>query len=299
MLEHLDLDALDQIVAQHWASQMSAVRLSQSECALRLPFSDGLGDPIMLSVRQHDGEIHIDDAGAVAGAMYSLGEHTEDSPAFRLLQALANSYALQIDHLEGAIRCQMAPDTFIEALSDFAKVVLTVLTASPHLARPTRRARPTGPRLKKRIADGWRERHISKYVVESTPMTGYTVKQWPSDFHWRRSCEPTGSNVFVLAADLKVTEPLDRAQRVSAIALDTKDERQGDNLRVVIDTEGAEQSGHTAAEFIRHHGQELAYEVYDIGQAAERGRFFDQAADELLSEGAREWRSALLVQGGQ
>ena len=295
MLKHLDLDALDEIIAQHWASQVSAIRLGESECALRIPFSDGLGDPITLSVSQDDGGIHIDDAGTVAGALFSLGQHTADSPAFKLLQALAHSYALQIDQIEGVISCQMAPEEFLDALSDFAKVVLTLLTASPHLARTARRTRRTGPRLKKRIVDGWKEKHVSEFVVERTQVPGHTVKQWPADFHWRRSHELEGSNVFVLAADLKVNDPLDRAQRVSALALDTRGERQGDNLRVVIDTEGAEPEGRTAAEFIRHHGQELAYEVYDFGQADERGHFLDQTADELLSDGAREWRSTLLV----
>ena len=293
MNEHIKPDALDQIMAQNWAQQFGATRLTESEWVVRVPFADQFGDPITISVSKHDNEIRIDDAGAVAGMMFSLGEHMQDTPTFRLMQALADSYELWIDHDEGLLHCQMASEAFPETLSDFAKVVLTLLTASPYLARRSRPQYRMGPRLKKRITDGYKEKRIIDLVAQRPHIPGDIVEHWPADFRWSLPYEPEAANVFVLAADLKVRDPLERAQKVSAIALDTQNARDRDELRVVIDTDGAEPAGCTAAEFILYHRDTLNYEVFDFGKDVERHNFFDRAVDELLSDNAKEWRLTL------
>ena len=293
MIKNVDFDAFDQIVLHDWAQQIRATRLSASQWAVRIPFNDQFGDPISISISKCDNHILIDDAGVVAGRMFSADEHMEETSTFRLLQELTKSYQLEVDHDEGILRCEALPEFFIDTLSDFAKVVLTLLTASPFLTRRSHRTKRFGPRLTKRIIDGYKERQIIDFVVRRPRMPGHIVEQWPADFHWHLPFATEASNVFVLAADLKVKDPLERAQKVSAIALDTQNARHRDDLRIVIDTAEAAPAGYTAAEFILQHSEMLKYDVYDFGKDIERHRFFDRAADELLSESAREWRLAL------
>ena len=124
------------------------------------------------------------------------------------------------------------------------------------------------------------------------------MSRWPADFHWQLGSEDRPQNVFVLAADLNIQDPLSKAHKVSSIALDTVDARARDDLRIVIDTHEGEHEVSQAARLIRQYESSLKYTVFDFADNSQRSSFFDQAATELLSEKAQEWRMSFAESDG-
>ncbi len=102
-------------------------------CLLQIPFRDADGDPIRIAVYHSGDLIVLNDVGAIAGNLFTLGQHTQDTPAFKLLRNLEKAYGLKLDFDNGRITAAVTEDEMYDALMDFSKVVLTMLTAIPHL----------------------------------------------------------------------------------------------------------------------------------------------------------------------
>ena len=100
---------------------------------LRLPFFDNDGDPIELFVHTNENSAVINDGGAVAGLLFSLGQHHDDSPAFALLKDIAGAHRLAIDFDEGLISLTVDQKDLYQAITEMAKAVITIQTTAPFL----------------------------------------------------------------------------------------------------------------------------------------------------------------------
>ena len=84
-------------------------RFTDTECLIRLPFWDNYGDPIEIGVSTDGTSVTIDDAGKVAGLLFSLGQHTQDTPAYKLVRNLERAHGLEVDFNEGLLKVSV-PD---------------------------------------------------------------------------------------------------------------------------------------------------------------------------------------------
>ena len=86
--------------------------LDSGECLVRLPFWDGEGDPIELTVAVEGGRAVINDTGSIAGLLFSLGQDHQGTPAFKLLENLAKAHNLEINFDDGLVQLSISEARF-------------------------------------------------------------------------------------------------------------------------------------------------------------------------------------------
>ena len=272
-------------------------RLDSHECLVRLPFWDGSGDPIELSVYVDEEHATIDDAGVISGLLYSLDQQSEDTPAFKLLENLQRTHGFEIDFNEGLVRLSVSNQDLYEGIAELAKVVLAIQTAVPHMRTFRRHTGSLGPRLKSKIARRYQELKILNLVQRSFHVSGAAEQNWAVDFHWLAQSNGSRHAVNVVAADLSIAEPFEKAHKIAALSVDTAQDRrgpEGDKLRVVMETPVGNARSVDAAEFIRFHSDALSYEVFDLGKPDEHSKFYSTSVSELTSEAGADWREFIL-----
>ena len=128
-------ELLDKIVYRAFASSVHLDPVGDDEWEFSVPHGDQRGDPLLFSIRCEDGMVTMDDGGAIAGLLFSMDQDTEGTPAFDLLASLAERHSMLLDYDEGFVKRVCTLDEVSEVLPMFTRVVLTALTASPHVAR--------------------------------------------------------------------------------------------------------------------------------------------------------------------
>ncbi len=269
--------------------------MDSGECLVRLPFWDNAGDPIELAVAVEADRATIDDAGSIAGLLFSLGQDEQRTPAFKLLEDLGHTHGLEIDFGEGLVKVSVAEGDLYDGITEMAKVVLAMHTVAPHIRVSKRRVGSLGPRLKSRIARKYRELEILDLVERSYPLAGATVSDWPIDFHWSVGRNGNSYDVDVVTADLNVAEPLEKAQKIAALSVDTRERHQPSNgwLRVVIESQDDNAQALKATDFLRFHSYELHYRVFDLRNQDERSEFYDSSVKELRTNIPESWAELL------
>ena len=130
----MDYQRLKDSICSGFSDWTKVIPLESGECLVRLPFWDNEGDPIELTVAFDAGRATIDDAGSIAGLLFSLGQDNEDSSAFKLLKDLGRTHGLEIDFDEGLVRVSVEESNIYDGISEMAKVVLTMHTVTPLIA---------------------------------------------------------------------------------------------------------------------------------------------------------------------
>ena len=277
-------------------TEWSLVRpLASGECLVRLPFWDGNGDPIDLTVTVEDGLAAISDNGSIAGLLFSLGQDHQGTPALKLLDDLARAHNLKINFDEGLVQLSISEEEIYDGIAEMAKVVLSMKTVVPHIRVFPRRLGSFGPRLKSRVARRYRELEILDLLERSYPLAGATVSDWPIDFHWSVGRNGSSYDVNVVTADLKVAEPLEKAQKIAMLSVDTREQHQPGIglLRVVIESQDDNDQALKAQEFLRYHSDELAYRVYDLRSQDESSEFYSSSVRELTTDVTGAWAELL------
>ena len=267
-------------------------QFTDSECLIRLPFWDNYGDPIEISVSTDGTRTTIDDAGAISGLLFSLGQHTQDAPAYKLLKSLERAHGLEVDFNEGLLKVSVQDQDLYDGVAELTKVVIALTTVTPHIRVTPRRMRPLGgKRLRSKIREEYQSRGIFELVEPDYTVAGATIPDWHADFRWSISTtENSQSNVYVIATDLNVAEPLPKAQRITAFSLDTNLRHPEDGIRVVMDTSENNVQSTEAAKFLRYHSTGLRYRVFDFGYEPERSEFLDTSVEEILGDAGAAWR---------
>ncbi len=260
-------------------------------CVLQIPFFDNAGDPINIVVSEHNGRYVVEDAGKVAGHLFAMGQHGVDSPSVKLLMELQKAYKLEVDFNEGVVRRVVERHELMDAVMDLSKVIITVVTASPHIRLYPQRIRRFGPRLRAKIKERYLGRKVLELVEQNHEIAGLTVDRWPIDFHWQVGRDSQRQDVFVVAVDLDVTEPLKKVEHLSALAVDVRSLQVDSSLRVVMDRHGKNSDATVASAFLQQHRQTLGFQVFDFGLEREREAFIDASVGEILGEQGREWRN--------
>ena len=271
------------------------IPLDSGECLVRLPFWDGAGDPVQLTVATEEGRATIDDAGSIAGLLFSLGQDEQRTPAFKLLEDLGRTHGLEIDFDEGVVRVSLEEADLYDGITEMAKVVLAMHTVVPHIRVSQRRLGSFGPRLKSRVARKYRELEILDLLERSYPLAGATVSDWPIDFHWSVGRNGSSYDVNVVTTVLNVSEPLEKFQKIAALSVDTREKHQHGigQLRVVIESQDDNAQALRAQEFLRFHSDELDYRVFDLRSQNESSEFYDSSVRELTTNIPESWAELL------
>ena len=270
--------------------RIQAKPLDQKSCIVDTPFLDHMGDPIKIAMTREDGTVILDDTGTLAGQLFSMGQHTGDTPASKLLSALAAAYGLEIDYNEGLVKSVVSEELLFEGIIDFLKVILAVVTVTPHIRVHPHRLKMLGARVRAKIRKHYEIKNVLKLVEPYYEIRGTTVDAWPIDFHWQVRGDNGARDVFVVALDLDVTEPLKKPERIAALAIDAKDVLENNYLRIAFDTHGQNSQSKVAAAFLKHHSKELNYRVFDFGVPKDVDQFLNQSVGEVLGEAGKHWR---------
>ena len=289
----MDCEFLKNRLLEGFSRWTDVRELASGECLVRMPFRDGAGDPIELCVVEKGGLVTVDDAGSIAGLLFSLDQHEEGSSSFDLMERLERALDLEIDFDEGSVRLKLDEDDLYDGIAAMAKVVLSMQTVAPHIGTPevgssAVRTLPGSstqrrPRLTTKIGRRYRELKVWDQVRRSPNIEGANHADWKIDFQWSVRSNGHDHGVNVVTADLGVGDPRSKANRITAFSLDTKPRHQPgrDELRVVIETGADDRRSVEAAEFLRFHSKELFYNVFDLRLDAESSDFFTKSEDEL------------------
>jgi hypothetical protein len=259
-------------------------------CLLQIPFRDSDGDPVKVAVYRVGDTTVLTDAGVIAGHLFTLGQHTQDTPAFKLLRSLERAYGLKLDFDNGRVTTTVTGNEINESLMDFSKVILTMITAIPHVRVEPHRLKPLGQRLKAKIKDHYKQADILDLVEHDYSLSGDTIESWPVDFHWWIKRDDHIEQIYVVAVDLDVIEAWGKAARVTTLALDALRSSVNDRLRVVLDSHGENSDASVATSFMKKQSDKLQYKVYDFGQDSERRVFLEQSVNEITGELGEPWR---------
>lgn len=287
----------DQLLAGfgHWTEVRST---GVNVCSVVMPFWDSLGDPIKLSVELLEDKVTIDDAGSIAGLLFSLGQHDQGTPASNLVEALQRAHGLELDFDKGLVKLSVGEADLYDGIAEMGKIVLAVHTAVPHMRISKRQSRSLGPRLKSKIASRYSDMKLLGLVERSHHLDGATVQNWPIDFRWNVGANGRPHAVNIVTADLGVADPLVKAHKVVALSVDTRNQRGPgrDQLRVVIETRAGTTDAAAAGEFLRFHGADLLYDVFDLGQRDESLEFFETSANEIKRQRPEAWKELSIAQ---
>lgn len=130
----MDYRRLEESIQGGFSEWTKVIPLDSGDCLVRLPFWDSDGDPIELTVAVESGRAAIDDAGSIAGLLFSLGQDDQDTPAFTLLKDLERTHGLEIDFDEGLVRVSVEESNLYYGIAEMAKVVLAMHTVAPLIA---------------------------------------------------------------------------------------------------------------------------------------------------------------------
>ena len=283
-------EELKRQVQQFLMDGVTARLTKDNGCLLQIPFRDSDGDPIRIAVYHSGNSIVLNDVGAISGNLFTLGQHTQDTPAFKLLRNLEKAYGLKLDFDNGRVTVTVTKDEMYDALMDFSKVILTMLTAIPHVRVEPHRLKPLGQRLRVRIRTQYKQANILELVEHDYSLPGETVENWPVDFHWWIRRNGSMEHVYVVAVDLDVREALMKASKVTTLALDARRSLTDDKLRIVLDSHGGDSNATIATSLMKKHSEKLQYQVYDFGQDDDRQIFIKQSIDEITGEMGESWR---------
>lgn len=297
MTTPIDCQELEQLIRELLNSRLSVRSSDDGVCAVRLPFDDAFGDPISITVRptRREDLFVVDDGGAIAAQMFTLGQQAEDTPSSKLLRSIseASNYALNYDY--GTVEAETTRDGIAEVVVQMGQIVQTLLRSMPHIRSRSYRMRTLGPRLRTRIKNAYDEASILSLVEPGYQLTGAVVEAWHIDFRWQVT-RPSGSDhqdIFVIAIDLDVNDPLRKVERISSLVVDTKSRLIDNELRVVMDRQGRDSDATIAAQFLMQHSQDLGFTLFDFDNAVQRQDFVRQSADELLGDYGSAWRELI------
>jgi len=283
-------EELEQQVKRFLVDGVKVHPMKDDGCLLQIPFHDADGDPIRVVIRKVGNSIILHDAGVIAGHLFTLGQHTQDTPAFKLLRNLEKAYDLKLDFDNGRVTTTVIENQMGDSLMDFSKVILTMITAIPHIRVEPHRLKPLGQRLKAKIKTRYKEANILDLVEHDYSLSGETVESWPIDFHWWIKRDGHTEQVYVVTVDLDVIEALVKAAKITTLALDAKRSLTYDKLRIVLDSHGENSNASIATSFMKTHSKKLQYDVYDFGQDEDRRIFINQSVDEITGELGEPWR---------
>ena len=273
-----------------WIGERLQITTLGDSCILRMPFSDSSGDPITLVVSDAPDGYLVHDGGVIAGHLFSLGQHTENTLAFKLLTTLCETYNLTLDRDHGLIKANCSHDNLGETILELTKVVLTITTATAHISVQPHRFRTLGARVKRKVRDHYAQRKILDWVEPYYEIPGQTVDVWPIDFHWKIHKENSYRDVLISTIDLNVADPIKKVEHITALVIDAHEVIEGNEYRVVLDKHGQNSMADVAANYLEEHGERLGYTLYDFGDAQSRDRFIAQSELEILGEAGAEWR---------
>ena len=294
----MDCKVLEERIRSGFSQWTRVQSRSPGVCTVTLPFWDDSGDPFRLTVSVENGRVLVDDAGSVAGLLFSLDQHEEGTPAFKLLEDLERSHQFEVDFDEGLIKLSVAEDDLYKGLSRMAKLVFSLHTVVPHMRVVRRRTSSLGPRLRSKIVRRYRELEILDQVERNHEVESSAGPNWTVDFHWLVGSNGFPHGVNVVAADLGVADPLAKAHRIVSLSVDLGDRlrRGADQLRVVFETGNDNPLSVEAGQFLRFHSDRLTYDVFDLQIADDASRFYEVSVRELTRSIEESWRTLMVPQ---
>lgn len=247
-----------------------------------LPYRDYLGDPVETAVRVDDGHLVLDDMGHVAGVLFSLGEHTENSPAHQLVRNLANAYQIEMDYDRGILSRTESLTGDMRGVSDFIKVLISLQTVIPEL-RHRRKERRGRSRLATRLGRDITQLRLPSHVEKRVEVAGRHLS-WLVHYKYTRRQGPDIVDVLIVAADLGFKDPRLKAEHVLTLAVDLLETNGRRDLRVVYEVggNGTASAARSAADLIEDAQQRLKYRAFNYGDIHQKGELVSLTLQELL-----------------
>jgi hypothetical protein len=242
---------------------------------IHLPFNDYKGESIEIGLVQNkDGTITINDLGYVSGALFELGEHSQESMSHILTRKLMDSYKFSIDYNEGVLSETISTEHEIDKMFDFLKIVISLDTLLPFIAQP-RKKFERKKRLSAQISREIKQLRFPLSVEKYAQVQG-KYEQWDIDYSYLRREDQ--ANILILTADLSLKEPKERAAHIITLAGDVLDkeirEKSPRELRVVYSANGDKNNAmDRAINIIEDYKGKIGYLTFNYADRESKSNF--------------------------
>ncbi|PVV83532.1 hypothetical protein [Dehalogenimonas alkenigignens] len=277
------MDKLDLEFVSRLRTELSNIAVEENDGRLiiTLPFADYQGDPVEISAFVTQDHAEVDDLGRIAGLLFSMDQHHEDTPAFGLVKNLTDAYGITMDFDNGLIKQTISTGTDLRDFLDYIKSIIALQVATPELKRVKPKRRRSG--LISRIGDDIRKLRPPFELDYQTAVWGKN-ECWTIPWRYYKS-KAGGSEVLIYTADLFTLEPRDKASTALAMALDFMESKRPVDFRVVYeideDTKIAEMQ--RARNLIDEHQDKLKYAAFNYANLSHRDRFINAAEADMVA----------------
>jgi hypothetical protein len=260
----------EQEVVQLLIKELSNIIISNEhdKTVITLPFRDYAGDPIKANIFVQGNEIVIDDLGRVAGMLFTLGQHTEDTAAFHLVKNLTDTYGITMDFDRGIIRQTVELPEDAGKFVDFIKVLTALHVSATELKQY--KNKPEKSKLVSRLGRDIRQLKLNVTIEKQIQVLGKN-EVWPVNFKYEKR-GPGRVEVLIVTADLATKDPRQKAASVVASAVDLMGVDARD-LRVVYEVDGIGSilAVQRARSLIDQYQQEFHYRTFNYADNFQRG----------------------------
>ena len=206
--------------------------------------------------------------------LFELNEHTEEALGHLLTKRLADSYGFIMNYNEGVISGQISVTESVERLLDFIKVVTSIETVLPFVSKARKRIEGR-KRLSARLGREISQLRLPLRVEKQASVEG-KHEIWDITYKYVR--KEDSSDILVLAADLGLKEPKERAAHIITLASDVLDPalcRQfRRELRVVYSSNGnGSEATRRASSIIEDYQNRIGYKAFNYADPKAKSDF--------------------------
>jgi hypothetical protein len=247
---------------------------------IHLPFTDNDGESIEVYLENNNTKVTVNDLGHVAGLLFQLGQHNQDTTGHLLTKSITEAYDIVMDYDRGVLYKSVSIKE-ISKILDFFQALIAIKTTLPEL-KYRKQVRKTGKRLVSLMGREIKQLKLPLYVQRQTEVEGKN-ETWTVDFKYSAKRNGHSADVIIVTADFKWGEPREKAAHALTLAVDVLDFDRKRDLRIVYDV-GTNRNGKNAqraARLLENHQNEIGYKVFNYGDRENKSVLMSQINQEL------------------
>ena len=290
-------ECLKSTIDQQFSEWMKVSRHQASDAGevyrVILPLWEPSGDVVALYITLEGDRVEIDDGGHISGLLFESGRDGVRKQSRALTNRLLSDSGLSREPDTGIVRVQTTESGLRYWLMEMGRVIALLPALLPD--SPGSRTQIGSGRSRGRTAYGMRTRLIdegfSKVINQPRKVRGVSDRVHTVDLSYPAAISRVGSGsmalegtVHVMAIDLDVSKPLEKADRSIAIANDLlwgAGDDAGVVVKLVYGFGNEEGVGEPASMLLAAAGDRSPLDSYSWDDRKEQNRFLEDVGQEL------------------
>ncbi len=262
-------------------------------CQVTLPLLEPSGDVISVYVAESDGHIVIHDGGHISGLLFESRRNGPTRQDREAVQRLLSDSALKKDLETGLVNVETTEEGLRYWLMELGRVIALVpvliptSSPTPRRANAARKVGRTARELTNRLVqEGFSHAIVPQHTVRGLTNRSHWVDLSYTATHppFEGSKEDSGKIVYILAVDLDVTKPLDKADKTIAVANDlawSVDNGSEIAIRMVYGFGREDWVQEPAAKLLAAAGEKSSYSSYSWDDTEGQSEFLTRVGQDL------------------